>query len=141
MADIFGAVASAIGVLGVAAQCADGIKKLRDFHRDVKGAPEEISYIADELELLTISIASIETQICRSSQNMTGVEPTGALILCQRCVTTTASIVNDLDKEITKRKTKGALKAAWNKKALEGYMTRIERAKSSLTIACNTYDR
>ena len=53
MAEIFGTVTGAIGVLGVAAQCADGIRKLRAFCDDVKNAPEELAYIANELEILT----------------------------------------------------------------------------------------
>lgn len=140
MAEIFGVAASAIGVVGVAAQCADGIKKLREFCNDVKNAPQELSDMADELELLTHTIAGIEKQIKTCAHIPTPVSPVEALRFCQKSVQNTASIVEELSTEISRRNT-GALRAAWKKKSLQVYMTRIERAKTSLALSYSVYSR
>ncbi|KAL1311412.1 hypothetical protein AAFC00_001574 [Neodothiora populina] len=62
MAEIFGAAASAVGVLGVVGQCIDGVRKLRQFQKDVKSAPEEVGLIADELALLTYTMKDMAVQ-------------------------------------------------------------------------------
>lgn len=134
----FGAIASGIGVVGVAGQILSGIKKLRDFQKDVKNAPEDIALLADELELLTTNIASIEQQI-QQYPTVAPTSPTSALHFSQRAIVVTAMIVQDLNNEITKRKTIGSLKAAWKQKTMENYMTRIERAKSTLSLASSFF--
>lgn len=138
MAETFGVVASAIGVLGFAAQCADGVKKLREFQKDVKNAKVDVGGMANELELLIRTIAFVETQIKVSSQIATSVNAANALKFCQQSIEETAKILQDLGAEIDKRRI-GPVRAAWKKKSLEAYMTRIERAKSSLTMALSVF--
>lgn len=111
MAETFGAVASAIGVLGVAAQCADGTRKLREFQKDVKSAKDDVGRMTDELELLTLTIASIETQMEASLQIATSVHAASALAFCQQSIKETAIILRDIGSEIDKRKT-GSIRAA-----------------------------
>lgn len=54
MAEVFGAVASGIGIAGVAAQAIDGIRKLQAFCNDIRDAPEDIKYLTTELEILLV---------------------------------------------------------------------------------------
>ncbi|KAG9566298.1 hypothetical protein KCU71_g4630, partial [Aureobasidium melanogenum] len=79
MAEVFGAVASGIGIAGVAAQAIDGIRKLQAFCNDIRDAPEEIKYLTTELEILLGTIASIEAQIQRNSAMCGNMDPTTAL--------------------------------------------------------------
>jgi hypothetical protein len=76
MAALFGAVASGIGIAGVAAQAIDGIRKLQNFCNDVRDAPEEITYMTNELEILLGTIAGIEVQIQRNASICQTLNPT-----------------------------------------------------------------
>lgn len=141
MAELFGTLASAVGVVGVAAQCADGIRKLREFQKDVKNAPEEIGILIEQLDVLSQTVGSIGFQIQRSVQNVGAMDMTGPLRRCCNSVASTAAIVRDLNAEIGVKRRRGALKAAWKKKEIEEFMGRVERCKTSLALAYSAFAR
>jgi hypothetical protein len=54
-----GAVASAIGIASFGIQVADSVIKLKDFWERVKEAPEEIRFVLEEIETLSLVLAEI----------------------------------------------------------------------------------
>jgi translation initiation factor 2 alpha subunit (eIF-2alpha) len=134
MAEIFGAVASGIGIAGVAAQAIDGIRKLQTFCNDVRDAPEEITYMTNELEILLGTIAGIEAQIQRNASN-----PTSALRFVAQSVNSLNAVIQKLNVEIAQKRKLGSMKTAWKKKVLEAHMAKIERSKTSLGLAVSAY--
>ena len=139
MAEIFGAVASGIGIAGVAAQAIDGIRKLQTFCNDVRDAPEEIKYLTNELEILLSTIAGIEAQIQRNASICHNLDPTPALRFVDQSVRSLNAVIQRLNVEIAQKRTLGSVKTAWTKKILEAHMTKIERSKTSLGLAVSTY--
>jgi len=139
MAEVFGAVASGIGVAGVAAQAIDSIRKLQTFCNDVRDAPEEIKYMSNELEILLSTIAGIEAQIQRNATMCQNLNPTPALRFVNQSVMSLNAVIQKLNTEITRKRTLGSLKTAWKKKVLEAHIMKIERSKTSLGLAVSAY--
>jgi hypothetical protein len=137
MAEIFGAVASGIGIAGVAAQAVDGIRKLQTFCNDIRDAPEEIKYMTNELEILLGTIAGIEAQIQRNAS--TCLNPMSALRFVEQSVRSLNAVIQELDVEITQKRKLGSIKMAWKKKVLDAHLVKIERSKTSLGLAISAY--
>lgn len=139
MAELFGAVASGIGIAGVAAQAMDGIRKLHAFCRDIRDAPEELEHMANELEVLLSTINLMEIQIRQNASICHNLDPTPALRLVDQSVRSLSTVIQDLNLEIAQKGTLGSIKSAWKKKALEAHMIKIERSKASLGLAVTAY--
>jgi predicted hydrocarbon binding protein len=109
MAEIFGAIASGIGIAGVAAQAIDGIRKLQTFCNDVRDAPEEIEYMINELEILLNTLVAIEAQIQRNASVCSNLDASFTVCpsergILERCYRETqyrnyAQAENGLDKD------------------------------------------
>lgn len=140
MADMFGVIASAAGIAGVAGQTLDGIQKLQTFCRDVRDAPEEIQNMADELEHLFAAITHIDTQIQRNARLYCDFNPMATLRYVRRSAETTDAIVREMNNEISRNRRLGSLRMAWNRKTLDAYMTKIQRAQGLLALAMSTYN-
>ena len=141
MAEVFGAVASGIGIAGVAAQALDGVRKLQAFCNDIRDAPEEIKYLGNELEILLGTIANIEAQIQRNSAMCQIMDPTPALRFVHQSVRSLNAVIEKLNAEIAQKRMMGSMKMAWKKKVLESHLMKIERSKTSLGLAVSTYSR
>jgi cell fate (sporulation/competence/biofilm development) regulator YmcA (YheA/YmcA/DUF963 family) len=153
MAEIFGAVASGIGIAGVAAQAIDGIRKLQTFCNDIRDAPEELTYMTNELEILlgtiasieaqiqrNASIASIEAQIQRNASICQTLDSTSALRFVEQSVNALNAVIQKLNFEIAHKRKLGSIKTAWKKKkVLEAHMAKKERSKSALGLAVSAY--
>jgi flagellar biosynthesis chaperone FliJ len=139
MAEIFGAVASGIGIAGVAAQAIDGIRKLQTFCNDIRDAPEEIKYMTNELEILLGTIAGIEAQIQRNASICQNMNPTSALRFVEQSVRSLNAVIQELNAEIAQKRKLGSLKMAWKKKVLDAHLSKIERSKTSLGLAVSAY--
>jgi hypothetical protein len=122
MAEVFGAVASGIGIAGVAAQAIDGIRKLQTFCND---APEEITYMTNELEILLGTIAGIEAQVQRNASICQTLNPTSALRFVAQSVNSLNAVIQKLNVEIVQKRKLGSIKTAWKKKVLEAHIAKI----------------
>lgn len=139
MAEIFGAVASGIGIAGVAAQAIDGLRKLQTFCDDVLDAPEELKYLTNELEILLSTIAGIGAQIQRNASICQALNPTSALGFVEQSVRSLTAVIQKLNDDIARKRTLGSMKMAWKKKVLGAHMAKIERSKTSLGLAVSAY--
>ncbi|THW74043.1 hypothetical protein D6D19_05155 [Aureobasidium pullulans] len=79
----FGVIASAIGVVGVAAQPIEVITKVRSLVQEAEDAPSNIKNIAAELEILARALSGIEMQV-RQTNQLAFSDPSPALLYCQQ---------------------------------------------------------
>ncbi|GAB7350506.1 hypothetical protein MBLNU459_g1100t1 [Dothideomycetes sp. NU459] len=142
MAEVFSVVASGVGVAGVAAQFADGIRKLCQFCKDVRDAPEEVRYAINELGLLTNLLSAMEVELTSQRTRFSAhANYEAVLVFCQQGTEQTTTIMAELDAAISKRGKRGSLRAAWKKPELDRYLQKIERAKTSLMFAYQQYTK
>ncbi|THY64016.1 hypothetical protein D6C97_02782 [Aureobasidium pullulans] len=134
----FGVIASAIGVIGVAAQTIEVITKVRSLVQEAKDAPSNIQNIAAELDILARTLSGIEMQVRQTNQPAFS-DPSPALLYCQQGIEQIAVSVTQLQSDIARRKKRGLLRALWKKDELATHLARIERAKNSLMLAHSLY--
>lgn len=139
MAEVFGVVASGIGIAGVTVQALDAVQKLQSFCNDVRNAPAEIKNFAKELTVLLSTIASIEAQIKRNSAMCLSMDPMPALHFVHQSARSFKTVIEELDTEIAQKPTLGSMRMVWKKKILESHLMKIERSKNSLHSALSVY--
>ena len=88
------AAASVVGVVSLAVQLGDSIKKLRDFWDPVKEAPDHVHAITTGLSLLSSVLTEIafEEQHCGPDYTLTRV-----LEACRGRVNKLPNIINDME--------------------------------------------
>lgn len=129
------AAASSIAVISVAVQLAESFKKLCDFWKSIKEAPENIKAISVDLELLS----SVLTQVALETQH---VEPDATLIAalnsCCVKVKTLTTILNEIEPGFASTKFRvrkwTALKAALKHGELLKFQEALERLKGTLLL-------
>ena len=129
------AAASGIAVISVAVQLAESFKKLCDFWKSIKEAPEDIRAISVDLEILS----NVLTQIAHETQH---VEPDTTLIAALNGCCVKVKILNKVLNEIepgfssTKYRVRqwSALKAVLKRGELLKFQVALDRIKATLLL-------
>lgn len=133
--DGLSAASSGIAVVSIAIQLAESFKKLHDFWKSIKEAPEDIRDISVDLELLS----SVLTQIAYEAQH---VEPDAALIAalngCSVKVKTLTTLLNEIEPGFTSKSSRirkwTAFKAVLKHGELMRFQEILERLKGTLVL-------
>lgn len=141
MAEVFGIITGGVGVVSLAIQLADSIKKLRDFCDLVKEAPGEVRLALDEVELLSYVLQDIEQGLqgngaCSSSVD---VAVTRSIRFCQTANGALKLLAEELHNEMASKKRWASLKAASKSDRLVKLRCQLERAKTTLMLANQCY--
>lgn len=133
------ATASVIAVGSVAVQLADGVKKLHDFWRSVKNAPDDVRAIAGDLHVLSQIFAEINLKAQDQNASITA-----ALMGCVHRVKPLATIVEDLEPGFESKSPRirkwSALKTGFKEKQIRRYQSSLERMKTSLFLALQSHN-
>ena len=137
--------ASVIGVVSLAIQICDELKKLHDFWQSVKEAPDDIANISAELKifmtLLTVIANNYQRHGCDDKSPNKDVA-TDTLKLCLTTVHDMSTEVRDLESGITKDSSSrrwASVKFVFRKDKREKAMAQMERMKSLLIIVQTCY--
>lgn len=143
MAELFGLIASGVGITSLAIQISSSILQLKSFCDLIKDAPEEIRYLIEEMEVLGLIVSDIEATISSNQQVSIPVLDSGAaarcLGLCKRGVDALEAAVRDLAAELEKGKKRGGLKRALRKDTTDKLRERLKNAQTLLVLSQQTY--
>jgi hypothetical protein len=140
MAEMLGVVAGGMGIASLAIQIGDGVTKLRDFCNAVKEAPEEVKYLVEEIETLSIVLSEIG-----ASGNEEEMAQIGAaslkkcLDLCRRGAEVLCTVVRQAEQEIAKTKRIGSVKMVLKKGLLDMLRDRLKTVQFMLMLSNQTY--
>ena len=142
MAEAFGVITGAISIASLAFQIFDSIQQLRGFCASIQDAPEAVSNVLEELEILGDTLLHIYQN---QKLNQDEIDPNiqRSLTYVDRVAGELQSIIKDLARGMdgSRKKQKwGAIRAAMKKNSVGDLQTRLERSKSILSIAiqCST---
>jgi hypothetical protein len=142
MAEVFGAVAGAIGVVGVAGQLLEGIKSIRGFCKDMKSAPSFISDLSQELATFQSILDTIPFSLGAATQyNDAALEM--AIRQCIVIVARLESMVRLSDLQglpQDERRRRKQIRLAFNKKDFSDELSRLHGAKLNLLAAIQYYN-
>ncbi|KAH8804555.1 hypothetical protein F5884DRAFT_901718 [Xylogone sp. PMI_703] len=141
MAEVFGVVTGAAGLVSLAVQTAEKIKSAKDFLDRVREAPQEVKLVRDEVEALTYVLDDIQfrlnNQNTYSPGNTLAVEH--SLRLCRTAGEQLEVLARKLHENIIRRKRTGKAKAALKEDDLSKFRSRLRDAKSTLSLANQCY--
>jgi hypothetical protein len=141
MADILGIAAAGAGFLSLAGQVLDGIVKLRGFIATVDSAPRELHDLCHELGIFR---SLLEQAGRRVQENLSmGIDASrleDAFIHCEKMRGHAESVLKRLAVEINRSKATTALKYPFKRKEIEGMLLSVERGKTSLLLANQSFE-
>jgi hypothetical protein len=138
MAEI-GVIASGMGIASLAFQVADSILKLKEFLDNVKEAPEEIKYLIEEIDTLSILLSGLDADIPNKESELDSSSMRKCWVHCSRGLGILEAIVRELDMDIGKRRRIGSFKAVLKKGSIERLKDRLKSAQIMLLMAHQIY--
>jgi hypothetical protein len=140
MAEVFAVVASGVGIASFAVQLLDSAVKLRRLWTDVKDAPAEVVDLVSEIEVLSRVLGTIKPIHPPTPGNATfDAVFNQCYSICEQGARNLERIARDLEMLIKRKKTMGALRIVLKKDIVADHRSRLERAKTSLLLAQQTY--
>lgn len=144
MAEAIALAASVAGLASLAIQLGDGIVKLHTFLKDAKETPQRLLDILSDLEDFKILLEELTVNQQRHPNAATSGTNTGmtrCLSKCELGVKKITEVVTGLEQGIKKKRKFGLATAVLRKSELEELCNKLERAKISLSLAHQMYQR
>ena len=145
MAEVFGAVASGAGLVSLGLQIFEGTVKLRDLCSKIHGAPKEIFKLLTELDVLVKILEEYDSKTCAKWQDSSigSIALGDAMHSCTEIEGRSSRYrfsarFTDPEVRLQTNCSFGTIKFALIDKRIDSLLRRIERAKSSLSLATNT---
>jgi len=140
MAELLGLVASGAGIAALAGQIGSTIFKLKGAWARIKNAGEEIRYLIEEIEIL--SVVLFEISDCNNREEVLSL-PTDSversLDLCRKGVEILSKIVIGLNQQISRRQLVGGLKATLKAGTINQLRERLRTAQFLLMLSYQIY--
>jgi hypothetical protein len=137
---MLGIVASGIGVASLAIQIGDSVMKLKDFWNAVKEAPEEVNYLIEEIETLSLVLSEIGANGDNDDTAQIGsASSKKCLDLCRRGAEVLSTVVKEAEQEIAKKKRIGSVKMALKKGLVDSLRDRLKTVQFMLMLSNQTY--
>jgi hypothetical protein len=141
MADPLSIAAAGAGFLSLAGQILDGLVKLRGFIATVDSAPREIHDLCHELDIFR---GLLEEAGRRVQDNLPmGVDDShskDAFAHCEKMRGYAESMLKRLEVNLSRSKATTALRFSFKKKEIEGMLLGVERGKTSLLLANQSFE-
>jgi hypothetical protein len=136
MAEVLGVIASGIAV----EQFAASVLKLRRLCSAVRNAPEDVKQLAEELDVIAALLVEVDGQ----RQQLVHTASSAAtwdrcVFACKNAAQASEHVIKELEKKIRIGPTLGGIRVAFKKEAIVELKSRLERAKSTLMLAQQTY--
>jgi hypothetical protein len=137
-----GVISGSLGMVSLAIQVAESVKKIKGFLDSVKEAPEEIRYILRQLEALGLVLSNCETEEDEglvSGAVSASIETSKAFLI--RAAEALEMVVKDLEIEIRKGKKMGSFKAVLKQGIIDRLRQRLRDAQDLLVLSNQYYSQ
>ena len=140
MAEMLGIVASGMGIASLAIQIGDSLIKLKDFWDAVKEAPEEVKYLIEEIETLSLVLSEIDANANEDDMVQIGSAASRkCLDLCRRGAAVLGTVVGQAEQEIAKKRRIGSVKMVLKKGLVDTLKDRLKTVQLMLMLSHQTY--
>jgi hypothetical protein len=141
MADPLSIAAAGAGFLALAGQVLEGLVKLRGFIATVDSAPGEIHDLCNELDIFRGLLEEAGRRVQESLPM--GVDAShlkDVFTHCEKLRGYAESVLKRLEVNINRSKATTALRYPFKKKEIEGLLLGVERGKTSLLLANQSFE-
>jgi hypothetical protein len=147
MAEVLGVVASGVSIAQLTGQIATSIIRLKGFWDQVKNAPDEISNLIKELEVLNDVLCDLEPRETTSPPDfMAGSHAfRQSLTLCYEATRELCNLADSLNLEIASSRklwrARGCVKLVIKRDQIKRYKSRLKSAITLLSLSHQCYTR
>ena len=135
MAEVVGVV---VGVVSLGVQLAESLQKVKRFYDTMRGAPERLADIIDEIGSLSDILTELEQHPTSSGPN-TGPTMQRCVDACRKAVDRFSTYANSLESRMKRSKRLGSVKFAMKNETVESVIASLESSKSNLVLAYMMY--
>jgi hypothetical protein len=135
MAEVVGVV---VGVVSLGVQLAESLQKVKRFYDTMRGAPERLADIIDEIGSLSDILTELEQHPTSSGPN-TGPTMQRCVAACRKAVDRFSTFANSLESRMKRSKRLGSVKFAMKNETVESVIASLESSKSNLVLAYMMY--
>ena len=135
MAEVVGVV---VGVVSLGVQLAESLQKVKRFYDTMRGAPERLADIIDEIGSLSDILTELEHHPTSSGPN-TGPTMQRCIDTCRKAVDRFSTYANSLESRMKRSKRLGSVKFAMKNETVESVIASLESSKSNLVLAYMMY--
>jgi hypothetical protein len=140
MSELLGLAASTAGIASLAIQIVSIIMKLKVVWGNIKNSGEEIRYLIEEIETLSLILCELGDGNNREEEIPLPQAPVEkSLALCRKGANLLSEILLDLDKQIARRRLVGGLKATLKATTITQSRDRLRNAQSLLMLSYQIY--
>jgi hypothetical protein len=136
---ILGVVAGGAGLASLSIQLAESAIKLKRMYHSMRNAPETLTEIADEIELMSLSLKHLERH--RQSESHGADLLDRCIENCRSHTTKITLLTEKISQKIDKASLTGRLYASVRERDLEKHLDDLARARSALHLAVDLYHR
>ena len=143
MAEAIGVVASGIGIASFVIQIISNIQTIYNFWKSIKGAPEDIGNTIEELRVLAAILKDLPNIPNSNGTPSTPISILECLQHCRKALDDSSLIVSKLHSGILgnkRQKQWTSIKSVLGKTQMRDFIQRLERAKSTLSLALISYN-
>jgi hypothetical protein len=134
-----GIIASGLGVASFAIQLGDSIGKLKSLWNAIKEAPEDIKWLMEEIESLSLVLRELESIHDSNERSVSYGSGSRCLELCRRGAGILESVAKDLDQKIKRKKRIGGIKAVLKNDSINKIRDKLRSAQSMLLLSNQAY--
>ena len=135
MAEVVGVV---VGVVSLGVQLAESLQKVKRFYDTMRGAPERLADIIDEIGSLSDILTELEQHPTSSGPN-TGPTMQRCVAACRKAVDRFSTFADSLESRMKRSKRLGSVKFAMKNESVESVIASLESSKSNLVLAYMMY--
>lgn len=135
MAEVVGVV---VGVVSLGVQLAESLQKVKRFYDTMRGAPERLADIIDEIGSLSDILTELEQHPTSSGPN-TGPTMQRCVAACRKAVDRFSTFADSLESRMKRSKRLGSVKFAMKNETVESVIASLESSKSNLVLAYMMY--
>lgn len=138
MAEVFGIAAGAAGLASLSAQLLAGGTKVKDIYKSYHEAPNRLKDLSDDMTVF----AQYIQLLCKDLEQEKSLKHDivdQCVGVCFRATAAITATITKFENGIHKSTAKGRMRVALASKSLAQLCDDLERAKSSLALACELY--
>ena len=136
---ILGVVAGGAGLASLSIQLGESAIKLKRLYHSMRNAPETLIEIADDIELMSLSLNNLECH--RQSESHRADLLDRCIANCRSHTTKIILLTEKISQKIDKASLTGRLYASMRERDLERLLDDLARARSALHLAVDLYHR
>jgi len=138
MAEVFGVVAAGVGLISATVELGASITKLKDLYQEYNNAPSrllELVFEVDSMYALLSDLAAIASQDPSAGHSLLR----NSTIHCRHANDQLSSLTDDLRKYTACHMRQASIAYILKKNQIQTQAGKLERCKSSLILACQSY--